>query len=417
MALKDILLPGDQREWEREAEAHIKIRALDHDNIIEFIAAVEKGTKRYLLFQWAEEGNLRNFWSANRRPTLSSAFVRDVVSQIRGLADALDAMHGGKESFRHGDLKPENILCVTRLAPVKGRVNMPQLKISDLGLAKRHMVATEMRPPTSQRCTTTRYEPPEVMKSILPLVHSMGGRSRRYDMWSLGCVILETVVWLLFGNEKLEKFNREIVDENGQQNHWFQRKKQGSAKAVVHRHVRGTIAALLRDQECVGHTAIGDLVRIVKDKLLVVELGGARTFGDGDVNSPPTSLKGCRVYSHELMASLDAVMKRCEDDKYCFTGKNRDMIRNLVVLPEHDDAPTVSVPSFLSPGDGHGPYRSGNMGEWNASARAPGYQEDRGQISLQVPSIRGLAEKRVRLPPAHSCMISSNSSHLQDVRC
>ncbi|KAK1826462.1 HET-domain-containing protein [Podospora conica] len=385
VALKDIILPGDQREWEREAEAHIKMRGMRHNSIIEFIAAIEKGNKRYLLFQWAEEGNLRNFWSTNRRPTLSVDFVRDAVYQIRGLADALNAMHGGKESFRHGDLKPENILCVTRLAPVQGRVNMPQLKISDLGLAKHHMVATEMRPPTSQRCTTTRYEPPEVIKS-LPLVPSMGGRSRRYDMWSLGCVILETVVWLLFGNENLEKFNSEIVDEHGQPNHWFQKKKkQGSAKAVVHRYVRGTITALLKDQECVGQTAIGDLVRIVKDKLLVVELGGARTFGDGDLNSLPTSLKGCRVYSHELMQSLDAVVKRCEDDKYCFTGKNRDMIRNLIVLPESEDTVAISEPSFLSPGDGLGPYRSGNGGrEWNPSVRAPGYQEDEGQISLQI---------------------------------
>jgi serine/threonine protein kinase len=111
----------------------------------------------------------------------------------------------GKEPFRHGDLKPENILCVTKLAPLKGRVNIPQLKISDLGLAKRDMVATEMRPPTSQTCTTTRYEPPEVMKSTpVPLAPPMGGlpmgrlpmggRPRRYDMWSVGCVILETVV-------------------------------------------------------------------------------------------------------------------------------------------------------------------------------------------------------------------------------
>ncbi|KAK0741363.1 kinase-like domain-containing protein [Schizothecium vesticola] len=195
VALKVILPQGDKQEW--EAESHIKMCAMNHDNIIAFIAAIEKGTERYLPFQWAEEINLRNLWSANRRPTLSSAFVGDVVYQIRGLADALNGMHGGEEPFRHGDLKPENILCVTRLALVKGRVNMPQLKISDLGLAKRHMT-------------------PEAMKSTpAPLAPSMGGRSRIYDMWSLGCVILETVVWLLFGNANLEIFNTEIANENG----------------------------------------------------------------------------------------------------------------------------------------------------------------------------------------------------------
>ena len=91
------------------------------------------------------------------------------------------------------------------------------------------------------------------------------------------------------------------------------------------------------------------------------------------------------------MSSLDAVMERCKDDNYCFTGKNRDMIRNLVVLPEEARV------DFLSPENGQGPYHSGNGGEWNPSARAPGFQEDGGQISLRVPSMEEVAEKRVRL--------------------
>ena len=55
------------------------MREMNHAHIIEFIAAVEMVDKRYLLFQSAEEENLRNFRSNNKRPTLNSAFVRDVV--------------------------------------------------------------------------------------------------------------------------------------------------------------------------------------------------------------------------------------------------------------------------------------------------------------------------------------------------
>jgi hypothetical protein len=76
------------------------------------------------------------------------------------------------------------------------------------------------------------------------------------------------------------------------------------------------------------------------------------------VDSSLRHLKGCWVYSHELMASLDAVIKRCEDDRCCFIGKNRDMIHSLVILQRPDDASTVSETSFVSPGDGLDPYRS-----------------------------------------------------------
>ena len=93
------------------------------------------------------------------------------------------------------------------------------------------------------------------------------------------------------------------------------------------------------------------------------------------------------------MTSLGVVMKRCEEDeKHCFTGKNRSMIRNLVVTSDLEDIPE---PSFLSPGDGLGPYSSGNGRAWAPlSAQECGHQGE-GQISLQVPSMGRLEGKGV----------------------
>ncbi|KAK4171486.1 putative Serine/threonine-protein kinase [Triangularia setosa] len=326
-------------EWVREVEAHIAMRDLKHPNIIEFIAAIKRGSDRYLLFRWAEEGSLRKFWEVpeHKRPAMTKGLVRDVIFQIRGMADALDKLHNyryGGGSYRHGDLKPENILCVLGQSPQDDQFNFPILKISDMGLAKHHTVATQLRHNTSTQYTTTRYEPPEVaLKSDL-------GRSRRYDMWSFGCVILEMMIWLLYGSDNLERFNSQIIDEGRHRSHWFKVDKDKD-HAYVHSHVQATIKALYLDPECKTDTALRELLAIVETKLLVVELDPPAT----PVSSlaPPKSTAGSRAYSQELMTRLDDIVARgSTDETYWFTGTNRQYIKDLKV----DKAPE---PSFLSP--------------------------------------------------------------------
>ena len=380
------------------------MRRAQHPNIIEFIAAVERGSERYLMFRWAEEGNLRNFWEANSRPTLTTALVKDAVYQIRGLADALDKLHTGKhkpggESFRHGDLKPENILCVTTDPSQAGCVNIPMFKISDMGLTKPHSVATELRPPTSMRYTTARYEPPEVILESDSAV-GQGGRSRRYDMWSLGCVVLETIIWLLFGNKNLEVFNNKIVDEMGQKGHWFERKREpgdSEARPTVQHHVQDTIRALLRDQECAPGTAMRELLDIVRQKLLVVELGNA-TFYGGDIGSPQ-SRQGCRVYSEELLRSLnDMVGKGEKDEGYWFTGKSRDKLLPLVAIPDPEAGPMQQT--FLSPQAALGTGQRFPIHP--RGIEASGFRQQYEPVSLAVPPAAEDAFKTRRVSPLQS---------------
>ncbi|KAK0662972.1 HET-domain-containing protein [Cercophora samala] len=317
-------------EWDREVRAHIAMRDYRHPNIIEFIAAIKRGIDRYLLFRWAELGSLRQFWEApgHKRPTLTSSLVRDVVYQIRGVADALDKLHTfGQEgeSYRHGDLKPENILCCIDKAPCDDELNFPTLKVSDMGLAKHHKVVTSMRNNTSMQYTTTRYEPPEVvMKSPL-------GLSRRYDMWSFGCIALEMIVWLLYGSDSLEKFNSQIIDEGRHRSHWFVVDHNDKSRVRVHPHVKATIQALYSDPECRENTALRDLLKIVETKLLVVELRDNH-LGPFNGSSPPKSGDGSRVYSGELMKSLNEIVSRGQErEKYWFTGISRKYIKDLRV--------------------------------------------------------------------------------------
>ncbi|KAK2611673.1 hypothetical protein N8I77_005003 [Diaporthe amygdali] len=267
-ATQDIL----KAAWEKEVDAHKQISQFNSPNIIRFMTAFTRGHERFFMFEWADGGNLRDFWT-KYTSVLTESLVRDVILQFHGLADALDKMHS--MNYRHGDMKPENILRVNTIGQ-KGSsyLDVGTLKICDMGLSKKHTMATRLRDvATTTMFTSWRYEPPESKEenAIWP---------RRYDIWSIGCIILEFIVWLVNGPSGLDKFNKEIVNEFGAESHYFEREnRSGVASYKVHGAVIATMETLSRHPECEdGATALGDLLKVVRTRLLVVALKSGK-FG------------------------------------------------------------------------------------------------------------------------------------------
>lgn len=217
-----------EKLWEKEAQALEAINQLNHPHIVKCLAAIRRGDSRYFMFPWADGESLRDYWEKVPKQVPTEEVIEQTIRQLRGVADALDHLHnfhggdaGGhtaeedqdhpngpqvsvqnevgeetnatnKESIRHGDLKPENIL------RFNGFNGLGVLKVADMGLAKRHVVATQDRPHvTSTRFGTIRYEAPETETAIR-------GRSRLYDIWSMGCITLEFIIWILYGNDELK---------------------------------------------------------------------------------------------------------------------------------------------------------------------------------------------------------------------
>lgn len=128
--------------WDKEVKAHMEMTRLENPNIIQFITAMTRDQERLLMFEWADGGNLREFWT--KTPRLTRPFVNSVIAQLQGLAYALEEMHS--LNYRHGDMKPENILRVK--TPAKQGPPMPDigtLKICDMGLSKQHITETRLR--------------------------------------------------------------------------------------------------------------------------------------------------------------------------------------------------------------------------------------------------------------------------------
>ncbi|KAF4880494.1 Sporulation-specific mitogen-activated protein kinase SMK1 [Colletotrichum siamense] len=226
--------------WYAEVRVLQTIRSLGNPHLIHCLAAIERGSDRYLLFPWAGGGSLREYWDATEHEIPTAMTIRELLSQLKGLASALRELHyfglesafertdpddtldnGPKDvaeeysagtSIRHGDLKPENLLWFLSDDDEAERC----LKIADMGLAKRHAVATQDRSClTSTRSATVLYEAPETVYTL-----SNKPRSRQYDIWSMGCITLEWIIWILYGNDQLQKFYGDLKGQDKDPNKW-----------------------------------------------------------------------------------------------------------------------------------------------------------------------------------------------------
>jgi serine/threonine protein kinase len=291
------------RIWEKELRNMGTLSKLHHEHIVRGLGGFTSGDRRCLLLEWADGGNLREFWRAHPSPTLGALLVQELIIQFCGLADALANLH--KLNCRHGDLKPENILRFISMASVLGT-----LKISDFGIAKVHLVATQFRHnATTTQYTTPLYEPPETIgkdKRGLP-------RSRSSDIWSIGCIFLEFLIWLLYGTDSLEDLN----DALGIGAQSFVLKPRSfyqvytyGAPPIVHPAATEWIDYIRhQDPECSRWTAIRDLIDLIRVGLLVV-----------DINE--------RVTAEQLHTRLESIaeMARTRGANYLYTGLSRDGI-------------------------------------------------------------------------------------------
>lgn len=269
-------------------------------HIIDVKAIFDQGRKRYYMFPWAEGGNLWD--SCENRGVIEyrgeGRFIAGIFTQLLGLAEALSVLH--QNNYRHGDLKPENIL-------VFQRPNQQSIwKIADLGLAKFHFYPTAKRlGPTSTRHGTFSYEPPEFLQDDQPT-------SRLYDIWSMGCIILQLITWLLYGIPGVDELTRKTRNPHQTGSTFWNQKSTfiGWGGKVVHEEVKIHMKKILKDVS--ASKAMRDLVEVVRDKLLVVQL-------PTDANK--RWQQGYRANAETLHDELRKILERGGvNQKYWFNG-------------------------------------------------------------------------------------------------
>ncbi|KAK4446034.1 kinase-like protein [Podospora aff. communis PSN243] len=198
-----------EAEWKSEIEILKRFSANPNPHLISLLATYEKSGHVHLIFYWAD-ADLQKFWKdVMSSPARGMKTTGWVARQCLGIASGIVEIHrhltnksqssdgqadtqGQKNDSlygRHGDIKPRNILWFKDAPDPDG---MGTLVITDFGIAE--MNSKNSRSGKSNR--NIKFSP----TYCAPEAHVPGGEIRQsYDIWTLGCLYLEFLTWLLGG--------------------------------------------------------------------------------------------------------------------------------------------------------------------------------------------------------------------------
>jgi serine/threonine protein kinase len=182
-----------------------------HPHLISLLATYEQFKSYFLIFHWAE-ADLRRYWrDVNPTPSMDKETVLWVAKQCKGIAHGVVTIHQYTTSSpelqpqpsnqvfgHHGDIKPENVLWFPD--PDHETTKRGSLKLSDFGLAEFSLHHTVSMQPKSSFATSPPYRAPEID------LEGTGAIGRSYDIWTLGCLYLEFITWLLGGWDLVDIF-------------------------------------------------------------------------------------------------------------------------------------------------------------------------------------------------------------------
>lgn len=264
------LFSSSRADFEREVEALRVISGHQRPHLIQLPATYRHKQKYHLIFLMVQ-GDLRSYWNLPKNPPADKEATQWMVKQCRGITDGLSPIHkhdlaldlkmnfsgsmndgdrSNRRFGRHGDVKPENILWTNEdFDEDHGPSTNARLVVADFGLMELHIASLRSRVDPRSIGGSPTYEPPE-RNLNLPI-------SRAYDIWSLGCVCLEFVTWLLSGPTGIRSFSdspQSLNSRDGVINEAFftplNPEPDGRPRASVKKAVAEQIASLRDHDRC-----------------------------------------------------------------------------------------------------------------------------------------------------------------------
>ncbi|KAF2003559.1 kinase-like protein [Amniculicola lignicola CBS 123094] len=311
--VKDAIVAGN-----KEVQSLIRLNRQNNPNLIRLLGTYQHNNGLHLVFPWAD-GNLQDVWKKHfpdpKSPARDAGLARWMARQCLGIVLGLQAIHHNPVNAlhtqvqglssgvphqahgRHGDFKPENILWFKDDSPITRGPITGIMKISDFGFLEFRATLSKSQIPHYQLPgLTPTYRAPEinVKETVAP----------SYDIWSLGCVLLEFVEWYLRGWQGVDDFSKERLKDsstwmpNYQEDNFFNLAYGGeTTKAVAKLAVHNEIMALRKEPDCSDF--ILDLLNYIEDHLLRME---------------PSSRAKCA----DIVKKLDGMYERCVTDAtYC----------------------------------------------------------------------------------------------------
>ncbi|KAK1770229.1 kinase-like domain-containing protein [Phialemonium atrogriseum] len=301
---------ADWDDFSREFYAFRKVRP--EENLLELFAAFRRGSEFSFLFPYAKGGNLKQLWAAEpvaQSPPESPgtrSLVLWIAQQCLGLAAGLSSIHDARrmalterqqrtntqsslsaeelDDFGiHGDIKPENILHFTKSEDGRQR---GILKISDFGLTNFHTRGSRSGEGQAGPLSPT-YKAPEHDTTVW-------FKSRKIDIWALGCVFSEFLTWAIWGPAALVEYQSNRLEEcdegrstakgSWKEDRFFKKiySEDGKTDVELKASVVEWIDRLIHDSRSKPHEQnfLTGFLTFIKDKMLHVEREERASVGD-----------------------------------------------------------------------------------------------------------------------------------------
>ncbi|KAI4215894.1 MAG: hypothetical protein LQ351_001882 [Letrouitia transgressa] len=192
----------NQSEYELELRNLSILRLLKHPNIVELLGSYTYRGKHNFIFPFARCGTLADLLKTKRPSILQSN--ENMLLALAGLCSAVSATHNlflEKDSLSligcHHDLKPQNVL-------VDGAVFL----LADFGLSR--FKSSDEGSATTPKSAVGFYVAPEC-EDFGASEDTDGTRiiGRSSDVWSLGCIMMEVLIYMKGGAESVKRFENE----------------------------------------------------------------------------------------------------------------------------------------------------------------------------------------------------------------
>jgi serine/threonine protein kinase len=325
-------------DFKRETDMLSALAKRDHPHLIRLLATYKFKGYYHLVFPHATS-NLRGYWNQAGMPQWDRKTFLWSLNQLRGIASGLNEIHnfnaivplgsqpanqalqipsGGmlkvdksEEMFgRHGDIKPENILWFNEFEGVSEK---GILQIADMGLGRFHRLDSRSKVNPLDVSGSPTYSPPEIALG-LPV-------SRAYDIWSLGCVFLEFITWLLEGGSSIDAFAsaRDLTISPGMNDDTFytvSMDTDGEKYAELRKGVKTWIDLLRQNQRC--SQMVGCILDLVQNRLLVID-------------------SKSRIRADQLVLELEKFLDQARKDAVYLLGQNRPDFRQSVGMMKLQD--------------------------------------------------------------------------------
>jgi hypothetical protein len=213
LAIKSIDNQGGTAHAEIKFVQFLRLALNNHPQITRFFAGCRSDTTTYLISELANM-DLWNLMMDNNGAQQKGLDMIWAKGQLIGLAGALQIIHGPTNGIvaYHHDIKAQNILVF-----VNNQAH--ELKFTDWGCAggETHRAGHPVGGSTNHGGFPC--EPPETVPIVVGVRRRTGCP---HDIWSLGCVFLQMMLWMFTGKANLTSFMRTIyATSNGPRNCFY----------------------------------------------------------------------------------------------------------------------------------------------------------------------------------------------------